>query len=178
MLVRFDATIDDVVDVSMRTWSHSKAMRRWRLQGVITTGVILGGLAYLLIRQETVIRLAIAVVFAVLGAVFYLATYQDSYRKRARKLVSEQMGSDSLLAVTVELLDKGLVFNQLGTTVISEWSRIDRVEESDDALYFYSQNGGCSAVRKRGFESPTMKDEFLKRANEYIQKSRGPHCST
>src|ERR1041385_540733 len=178
MVVRFEATVDDVVDVSIRTWSHSKARRSWRLQGVVMTAVILGGLAYLLLRQDIVIRLTIAFVIAALGAAFYLATYEDSYRKRARKLVREQMAGDSRLEVTVELLDKGLVFNQRGTTVIQEWSRIDRVEEADDALYFYGQGGICSAVRKRAFESQAMKDEFLKRANEYIQKSRGSNCST
>lgn len=178
MLVRFDATIDDVVDVTMRAQRQSKAIRMWRWQSAITMSLIFGGVLYFLLWQAPLTRLMITVVFTVLLAVFYLATYEDNYRKRVRKLIREQIGSDNPFAVTVELLDQGLSITQRGTTVVYEWPRIERVEETDDALYFYGQGAVCSAVRKRGFESQAMKDVFLTRANEYIQKSRGTNCST
>jgi len=177
MIVRFDATIDDVVDVSMRSWANSKTIRLWRWQGAAVTGVIFAVPAYFLFGETAGARLVIAGAAALIGVAFYFLTYRDTFRKRTRKLCREQIGTDAPFSVTVELLDEGVSFTQMGARVIYEWSRIDRVEESADALYFFSRENACSAVRKRGFESVAMKDEFLKLAETNIQRSRGPLCS-
>lgn len=176
MIVRFDATIDDLVDVGMRSWANSKTMRQWRWQGAAATGLMLAIPAYFLLAERTGARLMIAGGAALIGVAFYLWTYRDNYRKRLRKLCQEQLGPDAF-TVTVELLDEGIAFSQRGIRSVQQWPRIERVEEEGDALYFVNKDNNCSAVRKRAFESAAMKDEFLRRAENYIQQSRGPHCS-
>jgi|GEM_PF-3167818 len=177
MIVRFDATIDDVVDVSMRSWANSKTMRLWRWQGAATTGLMFAVPAYVLLSRTTGARLVITCAAALAGVAYYSFTYRESLRKRTRKLCREQLGTDAPFTVTVELLDQGISFSQMGARIVHDWACIDRVEESGDALYFFSKESMCSAVRKRAFESAAMKDEFLKRAEAYIQESRGPLCS-
>jgi hypothetical protein len=177
MIVEFEATIDDVVDVSMRSWANSKTMRRWYWQGAAATALMLALPAYFMLGEIFGSRLVVAFAAALAGAALYLLTYKENFRKRTRKLCSEQLGTNAPLKVTVELLDEGISFSQMGARVIHEWSRIDRVEESEDALYFFYRDHACSAVRKRGFESVATKDEFLGRAQAYIQRSRGTLCS-
>ena len=177
MIVQFEATIDDVVDVGMRSWANSKTMRLWQWQGAAATALMLALPAYFLLGEIFGSRLLIACAAALVGVALYLLTYKENFRKRTRKLYREQLGTDAPFTVTVELLDEGISFSQMGARVIYEWFRIDRVEESADALYFFSKENTCYAVRKRGFESVAIKDKFLKRAEDYIQLSRGPICS-
>jgi hypothetical protein len=173
MIVRFDATIDDVVDVAVRSWANSKTMRLWRWQGAAVTGLMLGLPAYFLVPATVRTRLIIGAAVTLLGAAYHLVTYEENFRKRTRKLWKEKFGSDAPFTVTVELLDEGLSFSQTGSRNVLEWARVDRVEETIDALYFFSRDNVCSAVRKRGFETVAMKDEFLNRAQAYIQQFRG-----
>jgi hypothetical protein len=177
MIVQFDVTIDDLVDVSMRSWANSKTMRLWRWQGAAVTGLVAAMTAYILLGVTSSVRLVIAFAAGLIGAALHLWSYKESHRKRTRKLCREQMGTDAPFAVTVELLDSGISFSSPGVRVTYEWPRIERVEETADALYFVSRNNTRSAVRKRGFESEAMKDEFLTLAETYIQRSRGPLCS-
>jgi hypothetical protein len=177
MIVQFEATIDDMVDVSTRSWANSKTMRLWRWQGAAATALMLALPAYFLLGESFGSPLLIACAAAVVGVALYLLTYKENFRKRTRKLCREQLGTDAPFTVTVELLDEGLSFNQMGARVTYEWPRIDRVVETADALYFFTKENACCAVRKRGFESVAIKDEFLKRAEDYIKLSRGPLCS-
>jgi len=177
MIVRFDATLDDVVDVNLRSWATSKTMRLWRWQGAAVTGLMFAVPTYFLLGESVRARFVISCAAALIGIAFYLWTYRENFRKRTRKLCRERIGTDAPVAVTVELLDEGISISQLGARIILEWSRIDRVEESTDALYFFSSDNACSAVRKRGFESIATKDEFLKLAETNIHLSRGPVCS-
>jgi len=147
MIVQFDATIDDLVDVSIRSSADSKTMRFWRWQGAAVTALLAGFPVYLFVSGTTLERSSVACVSGLIAGAVTLWTDKGAYRKRLHKLC------------------------------IYEWSRIERVEESEDALYFFYRDHACSAVRKRGFESVAIKDEFLKRAETYIQQSRGPHCS-
>ena len=177
MIVQFDATIDDLVDVSMRSLTNSKTVNSWRWQGAALTAVVFAVPTYFLLGETIVARLALAAAAAILGVAVHSLTYRDNLRKRTRKLCRELIGSDAPFTVTVELRDDGISFSQMGACTISGWSTIDRVEESEDALYFLRKDNSCAAVRKRAFDSIAIKDEFLRRAETYIQQSRGTICS-
>jgi hypothetical protein len=178
MVVQFDATIDDVVDVAMRSSVNSKAMRGWRLQGAAVTSLLAGFPVYLLLPWTPLLRFAIACGCGLVAGAVTLWTANDDRRTSLYKICREQFGTELPFTVTVELLDEGLSFKERGTRVIYGWSLFERLEESDDCLYFFFRDHTCGAVRKRGFESLELKDEFLKQAESYIHRSRGPHCST
>src|SRR6266404_7755301 len=74
MIVRFDATIDDVVDVNMRSWANSKTMRLWRWQGAAVTGLMFAVPAYFLFGETAGARLVIAGAAALIGVGYYLWT--------------------------------------------------------------------------------------------------------
>src|SRR6266480_1607732 len=114
MIVQFDATIDDLVDVSMRSSADSKTMRLWRWQGAALTGLLVGFPAYILFTGTTVVRFGIACGAGIVGVALHIWTYRESFRERLHKLVREQIGTDRPFTVTVELLDTGISFRQMG----------------------------------------------------------------
>ena len=175
MEVRFDATIDDVVDVALRSSADSKTTRLWRLQSLAVTALFAGIPVYLLAPGTPLMRL----IGACYSALFFVAVTLLARKEAKRNLYKmfwKQTATDAPFRVTVQPLDEGLSFNQRGVRSIYAWSQFERLEESEDALYFFFKNHGCTAVRKRGFESTEMKDEFLKLAESYIHRSRGPNC--
>lgn len=181
MTLQFDATIDDVVDVTIRSLAGSKSVRTWRWQGAAVTGLMLALPGYFLFAYTVGVGRRIAgvaaLVAALIGAGVHVWTYEDAARKRVRTLCREQIGTDRPFTVTVELSEAGISLGQMGAQTLYDWSSIEIVEETEDALYFYRTDSGCFAVRKRGFESVASKDEFLKLAENNIQRSRGLLCS-
>ena len=102
-----------------------------------------------------------------------LAYYKSSYRKRARKLIREQLGTEGPFRIRVELTESGITFEQQETRLIQEWSTFERYEETDDAIYFLKRDRSVMAVRKRAFESKASQDQFLEFARKHmgIEKS-------
>ena len=177
MEIQFDATIDDVVDVALRSSVDSKTTRLWRLQGAGVTALLAGFPVYFFLPGTPLLRSSVACASGLIAGAITLWTGKEDERRRLYKICQEQLGTDAPFRVAVQALEEGLSFNQRGVRVIYAWSQFERLEESEDALYFFFKDHACTAVRKRGFESTEMKDEFLKQAESYIHRSRGPNCS-
>jgi hypothetical protein len=171
MQVQFDATIDDVVDVTMRSLAGSKTVRRWRWQGSAILGLLVGVSVYLIQTGSSVRKLVAGVLVFLLITIANLAGYKSSHRKRVRKLLKEQMGGEGPFRVRVELSESGITFDQQQTQQRHDWSSIERYEETDDAIYFVRSDRGVMAVRKRAFESQASKEEFLGFARRHISKN-------
>lgn|SRR6266545_4896214 len=169
MQVQFDATIDDFVDVTLRSVAGSKALRAWRWEGAITFASLIGLSMYLILPGSTVAKLVAGVLAFVFIIFVSLATYKNSYQKRVRKLAKEQIGTEGPVRVQVELTESGIKFDQLKTQYIYDWSTIERYEETDDAIYFCKRDRSVLAVRKRAFESQESKDQFIEFAKKYLQ---------
>ena len=168
MQARFDATIEDFVDISMRSSSDSKALKAWRWEGAIISGAITGLLVYLIIPLSPVANLVLAVLAAVAGAGVSLATWENSYRKRLRRRWKEYLGSAEPVRILVELTEKGIIFDQLESRQINYWTAIERWEETNDAIYFHHRDRTVSGVRTRAFESQDSKDQFIEFATKHI----------
>lgn len=175
MTVEFDATIDDFVDVTLRSLAGSTVLRTWNWQAALTTAVLAGLMAYSLVSASAAVRLAIATGCAVLAAVLHLWTSRESFSRRVHKLAQEQLGTDGPIRITAELSETGVRMSQLGTHTLFEWSTIERIEESDDAVYFLKRDRSCFAVRKRGFDSAESKDLFIELAKKQIHSAQSRH---
>jgi hypothetical protein len=173
MQVQFDATIDDYVDVVLRSVAGSKAVKAWRWQGSIVAGLLVGLSVFLILTGSIVRKLVAGGLAFLLVTVANLAYYKSSYRKRARKLIREQLGTEGPFRIRVELTESGITFEQQETRLIQEWSTFERYEETDDAIYFLKRDRSVMAVRKRAFESKASQDQFLEFARKHmgIEKS-------
>lgn len=176
MIVEFDASIDDFVDVAVRSLTDSKGVRTWHWQGLLTTALLAGLPAYILFSGTTAVRLAIAGGFGLAAAGVHLWTSRESFNARMQKLYREQLGTDGPVRVKAELTDEGVSISQRSTHTMFEWSTIKEIEESDDAIYFHTRDNHCFAVRIRGFDSTESKNQFVKLAKERTDSGQG--CTT
>jgi hypothetical protein len=178
MIVEFDATIDDFVDVTIRSLARSKTVRTWHWQTAITIAFIAAFPAYFLFSGTSAVRLAIACGFAVVAVVLYFWTSGAAFNRRVYKLCREQISTDDLVRIKVEINDKGISFSQMDSHTLYEWSSMLDLEEVENAIYFYRRDGSCMAVRKHGFENNESQNQFIQLAKSYIESSRsGAHSN-
>ena len=170
MQVEFDATIDDFVDVAMRSVEGSKALRAWRWEGALTSATLIGVCTYVIVRGAPVSKLAAGVVTFVVVTVVNLASFKSSHRRRTRRLAKELIRTEGApVRIKVEITKSGITFDQRKTQQIHDWSTIERYDETDDAIYFWTRDHSALAVRKRAFESRDSQDRFIELAKSYMQ---------
>jgi len=167
MIVQFDATLDDFVDVTMRSLARSKAAQssRWRVLAVFSLFVALA--LFVVVPGGLIIRIGAALTAALANVVFSLATYKRSMEKRVRRICRDQNGTDGPVRIEVELSESGVRASQLGAHYIYDWSKVINIEEAEDAIFFYKSDGTLLAVRNRAFQSPAEKSEFIQLARRF-----------
>jgi hypothetical protein len=174
--VQFDATLDDVVDASLRALSRSKAARSWRwadyTAGVLLTGLGAGLVLYVLVSGELRERLILSGIGAVVAASLYPIFYIWTVKRRLRSYYREQLGSRGPFAVEVEVSASGVSARQEGTTTTFEWAIVDCIEETADSIDFHIKKGGIVVVRERAFGSPELMRQFTATANGLLDQAR------
>lgn len=183
MRVEFDVTLDDAVDVSLRTLARSKAARSWRWMdyagGMLLSGllVVLGGIAvlYLLDLLGTVSR-EILIGASLFGAIIAAALYPSSHRKNVKhrllRYYREQLGDREAFHAAVELSPGGILVQQENMQLTFQWSEVEGVEETANAIYLLMQKRRVIAIRMRAFESARELDQFLDEIDHYRHQAR------
>lgn len=161
MIIQFEATIEDCVDVTIRSLKRLETLRTWHWQGVGSMALIGGVPAFALASGSMAIRLAISVAAALVAIALYLWTSPYTFKERIEKLCREQFGTGEPGRIQVEINDSGIAIRQVGTETIYDWATIETFEETEAAIYFYTWDKGCFAVRKRGFASVESMNEFI-----------------
>ena len=171
MVIEFDATIDDFIDVTIRALERSKTLRTWYWNGVVWIFVIVGPPVYLFVSGSTIVRLAIALGAAAIAVALQIWIFPETSKGRIEKICREQIGTNDLVRIKAEVSDTGISISQMGIHTLHEWWTISAVEETDDAFYFDNRDGGSFAVRKRGFESTESKQQFAEAVKRYINSA-------
>jgi len=176
MKVSFDADMNDMVDVTMRTIGKKNAKYYSDLAVIaVGSGGLFGLIGYFIFSQSWVA----AVIGFAFGAIYTVAYNYNLRERRVRKFIQErQLIKGPALHVEVEISEAGLSFTQSGVTTIREWSTIKSISETDDAIYFGSSSDSFGAVRKRAFASDAEKDEFLNLSRGYMERASLPSPPT
>ena len=167
MKVRFEFTLDDLVDASERTVIRSRAVRGWRWQDMAGSALLAGVLAYVIRPESGAARLGWALVAAVIAGTLYPLVAARSRKARLLKYFRERFGGDGPYTCEVELTPAGVVTVQSGVRTVREWSNIERVEDTQDAIEFVTRGSGTVVVRNRAFSSKDEWRQFLEMARKY-----------
>jgi YcxB-like protein len=178
MRVQFDATLDDYVDVATRCLARSKQIRKWRWDGLLTSGLMAWLAIYALFPGPFAKKMLAGFIGAIVAACVYPFTYRSTISRRLRKLCREQIGTDGPVRVQVELTDKGICTKQQNTQIIHEWANVAVIQETDDSIDFFMRDGAATVVRKRAFESEETKREFMDLSRQYVQLCGQPSSTT
>jgi hypothetical protein len=163
--VAFDFTLDDLVDASERTLSRSRVARGWRWQAVAFSALIGGGVVWLA-RGDLVLGLVGGAVCAGLQVAFL----KQNRKARLLRYFRERLGGDGPYRCEVELTPEALVATQNGVRTVRDWSSIDAINDTQDAIEFHSRGAGTLVVRNRAFGSREEWRKFLDTARQYARR--------
>ena len=168
--IEYDATLDDLLDVSLRWVGQSRAAKRARYWTTFC-GVALGGvLVYVMFGfygSPMPERLTLSGVGIAAGSIYYLFTYRRRLRSRLRKHLREQMQSQPTICFAVELRDEGIWIKQGPTESLTDWSNLREVVDTGDAVELRMHNGQLVVIRNERFPTARDRSEFVKIANEF-----------
>lgn len=179
MKVNFDATIDELIEVHERAIERSKVSSGWKNQAALITA-FLGGIAifipvfffFQLLGQGMLIPLSIAFIAAIPGAIFSFNSYKANVKDRLRSYFKEQYGERESIPFELEIDESGLCTRQLGVQSLYEWSNVEEIRQTENAVEFYLHGNGIIFVRKRAFNSEIEEDLFNNKAQHYLNYSR------
>src|SRR5262245_55880275 len=135
MIVRFDATLDEVVDAGLKSLARSKSARHWRwtshVASTFLTGLAVAGLPFLINVEPRDRCITEAVTLAILGilgvAIGYPFMYRRIIRERLRAYYREIFGKEGPFLVEIELTPEGIRTRQESAQILFEWSRIEEI---------------------------------------------------
>jgi YcxB-like protein len=179
MRVQFDASLDDLVDVTLRGLSRSRSFSPYRsadnLGGGIFGGLFAGvGVYWVAHDKPQEIRLAIAGIASVAALILFPILRLWLIRRRIRRYCREKLGSDLPFAVQVELSPKGIDTKQKTGQVIYEWKQVESIRETPDSIDIYARHGGIVMVKKRAFSSTEEMQRFVEEAKSYLALAQEP----
>ena len=165
MKVKFDATFEDFVDVCKRSqetsWSWSSYLVLVFV--VVAFSASIAGLLHWIFQNW--FTTVLAALGGCAGGAYSIIKSQD---KLVRDHLKKQVDQNAPIPTEVEVSEMGVSTKCLGHTVVQEWSTIDRIEETDDAIYFRNTFGQYCSARKRGFASEDEMREFLSLARSFM----------
>jgi hypothetical protein len=174
MRVTFNAAIDEIVDAQIRIFSDSAVGRRDRHVAALATSVVAGAVVALITWGfGPAIAISFTAAGAALGYFLFGREYRKTLTKKVRKLVVEQLGQDTPVAVSVSLEDGGLLVEQLRTTVEFRWEQITGMVDLPAAVEFRAVRPvGLMRIPARAFPSMTDRAAFVRLAHQHLEAVR------
>lgn len=167
MRVKFDYTIDDVVDFQLRLLNRSRVVRGWRWRNAILTSLLAGAFLFAIIPEGITARMVMGGIGVILGIPVYFAANDVIVKRRLRKWSAENAGSDKRFTCEVELNESGIHTQSNGTQIIYSWANVADIKETADSVDIYFQKGGLLVIRNRAFSSSVERQQFIQLAKQY-----------
>lgn len=172
MKVKFEFTIDDLVDSAERTVSRSAVARGWRAQRLILSCALSAVVAYLVVPGSDERKLFAAVIAAVICAAILPFSRGGSRKRRLEQYFREQFGGHGPFTCEVELTPASLISVQRGLRAERAWPTITQIQVTDNSVDFITQGAGSLIVRNRAFASREERDAFVKLARSYAPQAQ------
>ena len=172
MQVSFDATLDEFVDVNLRTLKRTGMWEQQRKRVSVWVGIAgpIIALAILSFGQLSLEqRLSIAGVIGFVAFGLYGFRFPQLEHDRVRTFCQKRIGADKTFPVTVELEGQGVSFTQLGSKSIHGWATVQGIQRCGDDIDIQFVDGSVGTVRTRAFESSQQQLEFAEIANHYLR---------
>ncbi|MEK6334326.1 MAG: YcxB family protein [Acidobacteriota bacterium] len=172
MRVQFDYTQDDLVDASKRFLARSKAVRRWRWQGLIMLAAVGWVATFAFFYRSPTIGVWVGLVVAALCIVLYPILYESSLERRLRRIVKENHGDSKVFVCEVELAPEGLSVSGHNIRTTTDWKEVKEILVTSDTVDIFTNSGGGVIVRDRAFKSPQERQQFIDLARSYLDLGR------
>ena len=160
MKIQYKSTIDEAVDTQIRLLNTSDVAKSWKLKGFIWAPILFFGF-YFGIPDEQNIKLIFASIVSIVFIIIYIPIYKNTVKKRIRKLIVEQLGTDKPVQCEYEFSEESIIFRRIGTEIRFKWDNVQKIIENDKDIEFRISNGGIAVIPNRIFSSAEQKVEWL-----------------
>jgi hypothetical protein len=173
--VRFEATLDDFIDVALRTWRRQQAtLPLWR-RDIVVGALLTGALLYMASGPPPAQRIFIAVIGLPFGAFAYPAFRGFTLRRNANRLYREWLGGSATAPVEIEPRAQGLWVAQNGAEMLFPWRDVAGVEDSAQDVEISLQYEGVIVVRGRSFPDAADRSAFLAEVRNRLAVRANPN---
>lgn len=174
--VRFEATLDDAVDVTRRYQRHSPAARRVRRNDiaatVASTSIACFAVAVLVSKVPVLAGLALAIPVGLLTLGVYPLIHDRIVTGRVRRVLREAMRGAETIPVEIQLTSLGIAVRTANDTMTIEWPRVSRISDVPEGIELLA-DAAVVMVRARAFASAEDRARFLARANTLARREPG-----
>jgi hypothetical protein len=161
MKVRFEFTIDDLIDVGERSLSVSRVVTKLRRTAVVVWTVLGGVVAFAILPVSAGWRLVFALTVAGAVALVYPGHRKNEVKKQLRNYWRERLAGDGPFVCEVEVDGTGITTEQLGARSSVPWATVTSIVETADSVDISTEKGGLVVVRNRAFPSAEEKRRFI-----------------
>jgi len=175
MHVEFERTLDDLIELNLFHMANSPSLQQqFRLRQVLIAFLIFSMLLSILFLINNELTL-ISIILALLGGgvmfIIYPYTYRALYKRRLRAMLSEGDNKPILGRQVVSISPEGLFSKtQAGESKIN-WPAVNKVVQSDTAVYLYISAANAIAIPKKAFPTGQELQEFLDEVDTYRTQS-------
>ena len=173
MKVSFESPIEEFVEVALKSDGNARTFYANVIAVALGVGGIVGLVGFMYFQNWLA-----SITGFVIGAMYVFASNFNIRERRARKFYRRHFGMEGPIEIEVDISEAGLAFIQGGETIVRDWSLIETISESDEAIFFHSRNGLVSAVRNRAFVSDVERMKFLGLAKEFMAAGAVPKPPT
>jgi hypothetical protein len=178
MKAQFDFSLEELVEVTYKSYKRSSEVLKARLQSTVIWALLIGLLGYLTIPGSNPFKLLSGISTGVVMGIIQWISYPDSYKKRLTKLFLEEVNGTGPFRCVVSLDDHGLVVSQLDTIYTRHWKDIENIQETLEGIEIISKSG-VTLVRNRAFSSNEEKRLFKEKALHLMtSENRSGHNNT
>lgn len=161
MNVRFDFSIEDLVDAGERMLTRSSVIRGLRRSSAVFAAAVVATILFFWTPGPPATRLIIAVISAAGAWFIYVPIRKALVARRLRDYWKERLKGEGPFSCEVELTGEGVTARQFSTVTSVPWSEVSRVEAAADSVEIWTRSGGIIVVRDRAFSSPEEKRRFV-----------------
>lgn len=156
MKVSFDVTMEDHVDIELRSNPPNRADTFWLIFNIVATAAVGITLSYLLF-SSIIGGIIVSAIWIGLNLYMRRGARERIIRDDITSLYAPQWP----VRVDVEVNESGIYFEEFGMTIGMDWDIVESAHEEGDAIYFTNIYGEVSAVRTRAFATDAEKQQFI-----------------
>jgi hypothetical protein len=170
MHVEFEFTQNDLIDASHRFLGRGRLATSGMWKTAIYCGITFGVAVFFFFRDPPVRGLIFGLVVAVLMVLCYPLLHKKGINDRLHRIAQEKMAEPGPYICEVEIRPEGIWIRQMNRQVTYEWTIVDTIDDSGDAVNIFIRDGGGVIVRDRAFASKAEKSRFVELARAGLKK--------
>lgn len=167
MKVKFSASLDDFIAAGKRLKAYSTYNKKFLTFCAFAAGAGAGIVTYLIFGNWGAVLCSIVAGFC---SVFIIRP--DPLARNLRKSYAQTYGIQEPVVTEMEISDAGIRYEQFDKRAFFEWHEVEKIVEENETIFFYTQPDYVIFVSGKAFSSDEAKDEFIKSARDYLDKTK------